>query len=301
MRTAVSWKKSSKASVREGTGYPEKEVKKMEELMKGKLVIVPIEHDVGPASRYVGCAKMVKDPSNSEWSRYSVEFCGGTHVTNMCEVEAFAILEETSVAKGIRRIVGGTGDVAKQALALTQQLGERLDKLEAEKSPGEADITSLGMDLEKSLISAASKPLFMDRLGKLRKKLKKAQKSKGASKAEVKAAKEAVNAAVKAVEGPCAVVCLEGIDAKSLGGLAGGHRDVAVLLLSEAGGKVNCVAVVPDSNFDSLKADAWVQAALEPLGGRGGGKPGRAQGSAPASEGCVAKAEAAALNFSKAA
>lgn len=54
----------AKASVREGTGYPEKEAKQMMELMKGKLVIVPIEHDVGPASRYLGCAKMVKDPSD---------------------------------------------------------------------------------------------------------------------------------------------------------------------------------------------------------------------------------------------
>merc|ERR1719356_888885 len=54
----------SKASVREGTGYPEKEAKKLMDMMKGKLVMVPIEHDVGPASRYLGCAKMVQDPND---------------------------------------------------------------------------------------------------------------------------------------------------------------------------------------------------------------------------------------------
>jgi hypothetical protein len=52
----------SQASVREGAGYPEKEAQELVSLMKGKLVIVPIEHDVGPGSRYLGCAKRVKDP-----------------------------------------------------------------------------------------------------------------------------------------------------------------------------------------------------------------------------------------------
>jgi hypothetical protein len=52
----------SQASVREGAGYPEKEAEELVSSMKGKLVIVPIEHDVGPGSRYLGCAKRVKDP-----------------------------------------------------------------------------------------------------------------------------------------------------------------------------------------------------------------------------------------------
>jgi len=52
----------TQASVREGAGYPEKETQELISLMNGKLVIVPIEHDVGPGSRYLGCAKMVKDP-----------------------------------------------------------------------------------------------------------------------------------------------------------------------------------------------------------------------------------------------
>jgi len=54
----------SRASVREGTGYPEKEAQELMRLMKGRLVIVPIEHDVGPASRYLGCAKMVTNPED---------------------------------------------------------------------------------------------------------------------------------------------------------------------------------------------------------------------------------------------
>lgn len=37
---------------------------------------------------------MLDDPENSEWSDVSVEFCGGTHLSNTQEAEAFVILEE---------------------------------------------------------------------------------------------------------------------------------------------------------------------------------------------------------------
>ncbi len=37
---------------------------------------------------------MLEDPENSAWSDTSVEFCGGTHLSNTQEAEAFVILEE---------------------------------------------------------------------------------------------------------------------------------------------------------------------------------------------------------------
>ena len=47
----------------------------------------------------------------------SVEFCGGTHISNTDEAEAFVLVEETAVAKGIRRITGVTKGLAKKAIA----------------------------------------------------------------------------------------------------------------------------------------------------------------------------------------
>jgi alanyl-tRNA synthetase len=47
----------------------------------------------------------------------SVEFCGGTHVSNTADAEAFVLTEETSVAKGIRRITALTRNAAKKAMA----------------------------------------------------------------------------------------------------------------------------------------------------------------------------------------
>ncbi|CAN0369727.1 unnamed protein product [Scytosiphon promiscuus] len=48
--------------------------------------------------------EMAKDPSREEWATSSVEFCGGTHLSNTREAEAFVITEETAVAKGVRRV-----------------------------------------------------------------------------------------------------------------------------------------------------------------------------------------------------
>ncbi len=55
---------------------------------------------------------MLEDPENPKWSNVSVEFCGGTHLRNTSEAVAFTILEESGIAKGIRRIVAVTKDKA---------------------------------------------------------------------------------------------------------------------------------------------------------------------------------------------
>ena len=50
--------------------------------------------------------EMLQKPDDPKWMKYSVEFCGGTHVKNSGEVERFVIVSEEGVAKGVRRVVG---------------------------------------------------------------------------------------------------------------------------------------------------------------------------------------------------
>lgn len=62
-----------------------------------------------------------------------------------------------------------------------------------------------------------------------------------------------------------------------------------------SGGKVLAFARVPDTMVSrGLQANEWLAAALEPLGGRGGGKSGSAQGQAPTSAELGTAKEAAA-------
>ncbi len=67
---------------------------------------------------------------------YSVEFCGGTHVSNTSEINLFAIASEESVAAGIRRITAYTGtkalDFYKEKQAMINEAAKLL-KINSDK------------------------------------------------------------------------------------------------------------------------------------------------------------------------
>jgi alanyl-tRNA synthetase len=70
-------------------------------------------------------------PDNAAWKAQSIEFCGGTHLSNTGDAAAFALLSEEGIAKGIRRIVGVTGDAAAAAIGRAAQLRERVAEVAA--------------------------------------------------------------------------------------------------------------------------------------------------------------------------
>lgn len=51
------------ASVREGLAYPVERAAALAAHFPGQLTIVPLDHDLGPLSRYIGCKKVVTDPN----------------------------------------------------------------------------------------------------------------------------------------------------------------------------------------------------------------------------------------------
>jgi alanyl-tRNA synthetase len=74
---------------------------------------------------------LLADPSNAAWGDISVEFCGGTHLTNTKQAEDFVLVEESGIAKGIRRIVGHTRGQARQDRAVGSDLLRRLSAMES--------------------------------------------------------------------------------------------------------------------------------------------------------------------------
>ncbi|CAJ1368893.1 unnamed protein product [Effrenium voratum] len=240
-------------------------------------------------------------PDDDQWMSQSVEFCGGTHIATSSEARSFVVLEEKGIAKSIRRIMAATGEVAESAIEESRLMEEEVGKLEKSKVEEEA-LMSLLERLEQATLPAVPKAQLRDRLGQLRKQLKKKQKKKGkASKEEQAAALAELQKAVAEAKSSGTDFCIltfegPGVDGKSLREV---ELDIAVMVLNQPSpGSLECLASVP-KELESLRpANRWVQAALEAVGGKGGGQPAFAQGAArKAPKGALAAARQAAEDF----
>lgn len=114
---------------------------------------------IGPA-----ISALLENPKDATaWGQYSIEFCGGTHVSNTGDAEAFAIIEETAVAKGIRRITAVTGLDAQQTITRSQTFLSSIVEFER-------DLVALAA----AAVSASSEQdisLFESRLSRFRSEL----------------------------------------------------------------------------------------------------------------------------------
>eukprot|EP00962_Isochrysis_galbana_P042932 scaffold16174_cov106-Isochrysis_galbana.AAC.1 len=147
----------------------------------------------------------------------SVEFCGGTHLSNTAEAGAFALIEEAAVAKGIRRLTGVTGEAAVAALALGDALAAELSALE----PDKAALNDFKDRLDAAVVSAHVKTELRARLEALSKQAAAAAKA-AANELKMRATQAAIEAAEVAAAKGDAFVVLElepGVDAKGAQGL----------------------------------------------------------------------------------
>eukprot|EP00741_Cyanophora_paradoxa_P013590 tig00020703_g13121.t1 len=236
--------------------------------------------------------QMLSDPENPKWMDMSVEFCGGTHLTNTSEAEGFALISEEGIAKGIRRIVGFTGQAALEAIATGESLENRtkaaasLALQSSTSSDGVKELTALSLVVDTAQIPAARKKAIKDLIDDTQRKVLAAQKKAAEDKVK-EAETTALDLGEKAnAAGQKFVVARidVGLNAAGVGKLIDAIKSKAaaapVLLFSAdpSAGKVMAVASVPDAAVATLNAKDWVGAALEILGGKGGGKPNYAQG-----------------------
>ena len=192
---------------------------------------------------------------------YSLELCGGTHVSNTARIGSFVLLSEGSVASGVRRIEALTGLRAlqhnREQEALLQSAAARFKTVPAE--------------LPKKLDQQAAE------LKELRRSLQQLQDqatAKGADSVLEKA--EAV--------GPLKVIAIrtEG-DANALRKQGDSLRDkepaVVALLSAVNGEKLSFLCVCgKDAVAAGVKAGDLIRRISAIAGGKGGGKPDSAMG-----------------------
>mmetsp|Transcript_128576 Transcript_128576/g.411063 ORF Transcript_128576/g.411063 Transcript_128576/m.411063 type:complete len:1007 (+) Transcript_128576:79-3099(+) len=223
----------------------------------------------------------------------SIEFCGGTHVANTSEIYKFVLLIEEGIAKGVRRIVAVTGPQAAveatlKSLALRVEVDETRTLQGALLDTRIAELRkNVGEDKEVSLIMKKDMLIDIDNL-----KAGQLQLGKAASKEFEKKAKEDGEQLAKeanAASGKTFVGVVDAgagsDDAKCIGFAMEVAitkcPDKALMFLSNAGGKLAVLAVVPKALQGALSAKAWSTKVLDAVGGKGGGKEDRAQGQTP--------------------
>lgn len=196
-------------------------------------------------------------------SDYSIEFCGGTHLSNTAQCGLFKIVSENGVAAGVRRIEAVTGKgvleyiksrdvlIEATASALKTNLIHEIDK-KAES------LMLQSRELEKQVESFAEKMAAMRTKNML---------------ASIKHLPE-VNLLTAQVDGVTAG------EMKTMADTAKNNMtDGVIVLASNTDGKITFVAMaMKEAVAKGVHCGKIIKAVTEVCGGKGGGKPDMAQG-----------------------
>jgi alanyl-tRNA synthetase len=226
---------------------------------------------------------LIADSSNSKWMKYSIELCGGTHATSTKELTDFAIIEETSISKGVRRLVAVTGHEAifcrDEGLSFMKYLSE-LQTLEG-NSLGEA-VKKVTKQLEEKSLSYLAKVNARKTISEMKKRFDEWDKAQKANLAAL--ASESVKGYFSdAASANYLVRVLDvGGNTKALSSalnVVKGIPGKAALLLAVDGEKVTFHAYVDKSLTSQLNALEWADVVSQKVGGKKGGREESAQGS----------------------
>lgn len=191
---------------------------------------------------------------------FSIELCGGTHVTRTGDIGLCHIVSEGSVASGVRRIEAVTGKEALDAFLAKEDVISRM-AASLKARPEQCEVR-----LDAALAHQRDLEQELTRL--------KARLANFASQELVEQARDV--AGVKLL-----VATPEGISSKELRGMVETLRQKlssgVVLLAVVDGDRVSLAAGVTADLTSRVKAGALVNAVACQVGGKGGGRPDLAQ------------------------
>ena len=196
---------------------------------------------------------------------YSIELCGGTHVTRTGDIGLFVVTSESGIAAGVRRIEGLTGEAARLFLleraGISQTLADQLKVPISQVSDRIEALISERKRLEKEL-SEAKRALAMG--------------GNGGAEAEI-----------QSLNGVSVIArILDGVGGKDLRPMAEAYRQQIgsgiVVLIGKLDGKAAATVAISADVTARFNAAELAKIAVLAMGGQGaGGKPDFAQGGAP--------------------
>jgi alanyl-tRNA synthetase len=188
----------------------------------------------------------------------SIELCGGTHVSNTGAIGLFKVISETSVAAGVRRIEGTTGEGVLGLLAERDKL--IVDTAKELKAPGVNAIAQKASALQAEM-----------------KELRRQLESANAKLNEIKTAGlvDSVRQVGKVQLLTAKVTDMRPDAVRSLcDTVKAKYPDAVAIFAAVSDGKLNFVAA---AGAEAVKAGAHAGNILKDIsaicGGRGGGKP----------------------------
>jgi alanyl-tRNA synthetase len=226
----------------------------------------------GEEVRVVSMGMLEGSGKGSDGKTYSLELCGGTHVSRTGDIGAMVLLSESASSAGVRRIEALTGQAALDHL---RQQDARLNDIAAIiKAPANelADRIRALFDERKALANEVAQ---------LRREVAMGGKASGPEAKEINGIRFIAQV-------------LSGVSGKDLPALIDEMKSRlgsgAVLLIADTGAKPAVAAGVTADLTAKLSAVTLVKAAAEAMGGKGGGgRPDLAQ----AGGADIAQAEAA--------
>lgn len=243
------------------------EIKKIEDEVNAKISegieeiteILPIEEAKKLGAEMEFSEKYGKTVRVVEFSDYSKEFCGGTHVKNTSEIGLFVIQSDDALSSGTRRI---------QALTSLEAISY-LSKKKAVLSATESILNSNDVDFTNRLTS------LITEMASLKKELSEAK--------EKLAGLEAKNASFEDLNGISFLAMVkEGSQREELltlgDSLKSNKKDYAIILIGGNEGKMPITVFLGGKALNKAKAGDILKKISAILGGSGGGRPDMASG-----------------------
>ncbi len=231
----------------------------------------------GDEVRVVSMGRKDGSGKGTSGDTYSLELCGGTHVTQLGEIGAFVALSDSASSAGVRRIEALTGQAALDHLrAQDAGLAATAAVLKAPTTEVAERVKAL-MDERKALANEVAQ---------LRREV-----AMGGGAAEAAPA-ETINGV------PFQAQVLQGVTGKDLPALIDEMKSAmgsgAVLLIADTGGKAAVAVGVSKDLTDRVSAVDILRAVTPELGGKGGGgRPDMAQGGGASADNATAAIAAA--------